>query len=324
MSTNGQTDRRGANLKIAIRIIIAILVIVWIGKTITDSRDEIIEQGFVITDFNAVALLSSSACYLGGLLCFAIFWHQGLVAMGQRPHLLESLSSYFISHLGKYVPGKALVVVIRSDRVASERVQRSVAVIGVFVETLGMMAVGGILSSIFVIVRYCRTGIGFELILLAVPLGLCAGIAASPPIFRWVLRTLSRRRGMSSLGDAIAGLTWGVVLRGWIISCGGWMLLGMSLVFVLEAFPDSHMTTEISYSTYPQIFAAVALAMVAGFVSLLPGGAGVREMVIVTLLIPVVSPATALLSAVVLRAVWLLCELLVSALCYGCYRPSKP
>ena len=318
MAENRDGIGRVSHLKMVIRLVIAILVVVWVGKTIAGSRKEIIEQGLVLTDFSAIALLSSAACYVGGLMCFGVFWHQGLVAMGQRPRWTESLSSYFVSQLGKYVPGKALVVVIRSDRIASERVTRSVAVIGVFVETLGMMAVGGIMSSLFVSIRYIRTGIGSDLVMLAVPLGICAVIAASPPVFRLVLMALSRRRGMDSLSDAIAGLTWSVVLRGWIISCGGWVLLGMSLVFVLESFPESS-TRMIAYSNYPQILSAVALAMVAGFASLLPGGAGVREMVIVSLLFPVVGVATALLSAVVLRVVWLLCELLVSGVCYGWY-----
>ncbi|MCS5631186.1 MAG: hypothetical protein NZ744_10190, partial [Pirellulaceae bacterium] len=57
------------------------------------------------------------------------------------------------------------------------------------------------------------------------------------------------------------------------------------------------------------IMAAVALSMVAGFLSLLPGGAGVREIVISTLLTPLIGPVFAIISAISLRVVWLLCEL---------------
>ena len=99
MAENRDGIGRVSHLKMVIRLVIAILVVVWVGKTIAGSRKEIIEQGLVLTDFSAIALLSSAACYVGGLMCFGVFWHQGLVAMGQRPRWTESLSSYFVSQL---------------------------------------------------------------------------------------------------------------------------------------------------------------------------------------------------------------------------------
>ena len=81
------------------------------------------------------------------------------------------------------------------------------------------------------------------------------------------------------------------------------------MVFVLLAFPSLEGGGRFGIEDFPQIMAAVALSMVAGFVSLLPGGAGVREMVISTLLTPIIGPVFAIISAVSLRVVWLLCEL---------------
>ena len=59
-----------------------------------------------------------------------------------------------------------------------------------------------------------------------------------------------------------------------------------------------------------------ALAMVAGFLSLIPGGAFIREMVLTELIAPQFGDMVALVSAVVLRLVWLGGELVISGILY--------
>ena len=56
--------------------------------------------------------------------------------------------------------------------------------------------------------------------------------------------------------------------------------------------------------------------MVAGFLSLIPGGLGVRDWILMTLLAPQYGAKTAVVSTVLLRVVWLLSELVVSAILY--------
>ena len=62
--------------------------------------------------------------------------------------------------------------------------------------------------------------------------------------------------------------------------------------------------------------AAVALGVLAGFLTFIPGGLGGREYVHTQLLLPVYGPVAALYSAVVLRVVWLVSEVAVSGLLY--------
>ncbi|MCH2398715.1 MAG: hypothetical protein MK364_06385, partial [Pirellulales bacterium] len=66
--------------------------------------------------------------------------------------------------------------------------------------------------------------------------------------------------------------------------------------------------------------ATVGLALVAGFLSLLPGGIGVRELVVTTLLVPVYGELSAILSAVLMRITWLLAELIASVFLYASTR----
>lgn len=297
------------NLKLYFRLAVVVLVVIWIVKTFRAAADKFAATELSIGDLNLMYVTLAALSYLVGLACFGLFWHQALLSMGQRPTMLESFRSYTLSHLGKYVPGKALVVIIRSDRVSSSRVNRSVAVAAVFVETLGMMAVGGILASVMLIAGHWHTPHSEWLIWLAVGLAVGSGVAASPPMFRFVLRSLSKRRKLSALNKSINGLTWQFLAKGWLLAAMGWMLFGGSMVFLLLAFPTLEGSKQFDIADSLQIIAAVALSMVAGFVSLLPGGAGVREMVLSAILIPLIGPVSAIISAVSLRVVWLLCEL---------------
>jgi uncharacterized membrane protein YbhN (UPF0104 family) len=63
--------------------------------------------------------------------------------------------------------------------------------------------------------------------------------------------------------------------------------------------------------------AAAALSVVVGFLALIPAGLFVREAVILTFLAPTYGEPAALVAAVLVRLVWLLSELLVSAILYG-------
>jgi uncharacterized membrane protein YbhN (UPF0104 family) len=60
----------------------------------------------------------------------------------------------------------------------------------------------------------------------------------------------------------------------------------------------------------------VALALVAGFLSLLPGGVGIREWVIMTLLAGPFGAGAAAVSAILLRVAWLGAEFVLAAVVY--------
>ncbi len=70
---------------------------------------------------------------------------------------------------------------------------------------------------------------------------------------------------------------------------------------------------------WPRYTAAVSLATVAGFLSFIPGGLVVRDVVLMEVLALGLSQdaaATALVSAILLRLVWLLAEVAISGILY--------
>lgn len=260
-------------------------------------------------------LLLSGALYLLGLAPNAFFWRRVMRSMGADPGWRETLTAYFVGHLGKYVPGKALVVVLRTSLVQSERTGAAVAALAVFVETLTMMAVGGAVASLVLVFAFQDR----LMLVLAAALVLAAGLPTAPPIFRRLVRLLRVRAADPNIERALEGLDWRLMASGWPLITIGWVLLGLSLWTTLMALPIAEVQWASSLGQLPLLTACVALAMVLGFVSLLPGGAGVREWVVMTLLAPIpgVGPFVAFSAAIWLRIIWLMSEIAISIILYG-------
>ena len=62
--------------------------------------------------------------------------------------------------------------------------------------------------------------------------------------------------------------------------------------------------------------AAISLAVVVGFASLIPGGAGVRELVLAGILGIMITPTHGLLAAVLIRVIHIFTEALIAVGCW--------
>src|SRR5579862_3549065 len=62
-------------------------------------------------------LAISAALYLGGICFSGFYWYRLLLAFGQKPVLLAAMRAYYVSQLGKYLPGKAWALLLRGTLV---------------------------------------------------------------------------------------------------------------------------------------------------------------------------------------------------------------
>ena len=255
-------------------------------------------------------LVASGGLYLLGVLPAGLFWHRVLRVLGQEAGIVETLRAYYIGHLGKYVPGKAMVVILRAGLIRSHRVDAGVAAVSVFFETLLMMSVGALISAAILAVWFRQ-----HAFLCAVALGLMvvAGLPVVPPIFRRLVRLACVGRSDTAVADQLAKLGWRCLLEGVAAMTLSWALLALSLWAVLRAMDAADVCLV---GQFPLYVASVSLAMVAGFLSLIPGGAVVRELVLAELIVPQFGDVVAVLSAVLLRLAWLVAELMISGILY--------
>ncbi|MBQ7110966.1 MAG: flippase-like domain-containing protein [Thermoguttaceae bacterium] len=226
-------------------------------------------------------LLASGLFYLAAYVPSAFFWRLSIRWLGGAPGVFSAFKAFYVSQLGKYVPGKALVVVIRSALVANANTKASVAAVCVFYETLTMMATGALLSALIVAVYFREHWLYSAL---ALSTAACVGLPLLPPIFVRILSILRVGKNDPTLQERFRALTWRSLFVGVGLTSVLWLFFGLSLwaaigsigVAVGSFWPSAHL-----------LVAASALAVVFGFaVAVAPGGLGVREAALTILLIP--------------------------------------
>jgi uncharacterized membrane protein YbhN (UPF0104 family) len=300
----------------AAKVLIVVLLLWFVRRTLTDAWNKLDEYPWH-PHFGWLVL--SGLAYLLGLLPAALFWYRVLRVMGQRPRLGETIRAYYIGHLGKYVPGKALVIILRAGLIRSHRVDTAVAAASVFVETLTLMAVGAFWAAAILAVRFREQRL---LLLIAIGLMLASGLPTVPVVFRHLARLAGVGRSDPTTSDKLHRLGRGTLALGWVLMSISWGILALSLWLVLKGIGVEDATLVADFPLYT---AAVSLAMVAGFVSFIPGGAFVRELVLGALMLPRFGDVVAVVSALLLRVVWLVSELVISGILYVCgLRAGRP
>ena len=287
------------------RLAMLAIVLIALAITIWNAWTQISNEGAGLAQLNWSYLLIALATYLVAMTLSCVYWRIALAAFQCHPSWKTTFLAFFASQLGKYVPGKAMVVLIRTDMIRRESKDWVGAAASVFVETLTWIFVGSVLACVLISLQFNDQ---MPLQLTAIGLALTAGIATSPPIFRWIASKLTKRPV-----EEFSGLNTKTMLSGWAIMSIAWCFNALSLYFVLSSFPDS----STNWNDYLIALACVSLATVAGFASLLPGGIGVRELVMLPLLGPRFGPAIAIFAAVLIRLIWISAELLGSGIIYG-------
>ncbi len=302
-------------LLLAAKLLVFGLVVWFVRGTLEDAWRQLGEHEWTLHPW---WLLAACGLYLLGLLPAGVFWWRILRVCGQDARLSEILRAYYIGHLGKYVPGKAMVVILRAGLIHGRRVDPGLAAASVFAETLTMMAVGAGLAAA-VLAVYVREEQG--LFWGAIGLAVASLIPTIPPVFRRLARWAGVGRSRPEVRESLQKLGYATLLSGWIGMVLVWCLLGLSLWATIRSLGVDSLGPWEHFTGY---VAAVSLAMVAGFLSLIPGGLGVRDVVLLRMtarLLPL-SAGEAALAAVMLRLVWLMSEIAISVILYFCFYPK--
>jgi uncharacterized membrane protein YbhN (UPF0104 family) len=255
-------------------------------------------------------LVVSGVLYLVGLLPAALFWHRVLRQTGQEVRLGESIRAYYISQLGKYVPGKWMVILLRRGLITG-KVENTVVAASVFFETFSMLAVGAVMAALTLAVWHSDKPL---LIALAAGAAVLLGLPTLPALFEFLLRALGVARLNPTVGAKFRRIDRRMLAVGWLWMGAGWLVQGLSLWATLRAMGEAADGPLVDLSLHT---AAVALSVVAGFLSQIPGGLAVREWVSAELIQPTYGASVAIVSAIFYRLVLVVSELAISIILYG-------
>lgn len=265
-------------------------------------------------------LLLAGLLYLVAWLPSVWFWKVMLEGLGHPVPWRDAIRAYYIGHLGKYVPGKAMVLVLRASLLRPAGCPPGLAALTATYETLVMMAAGAMIAVALAPFAagdsfWSKTPAWLHFVRdwgwvssLAVILLTVATTPFSSALFTRIGRAMSAR----SQTDFAPGIPTRMVVCGLAVISLGWLVQGASLGCVIQGVSAE----PVALSDFPLWLLATSLATFGGFVILVaPGGLGVREFLLAELLLsqPGMHAGTALLVAGLARLVGFVAELVVAA-----------
>ena len=262
-------------------------------------------------------LILAGLAYCIGWLPSVVFWRRLLLDLGSPVRFSDAARAHYCGHLGKYVPGKAAALLIRTTMVKEFGVKASIAMLTAAYESLLMMGVG--------------TAVGILLLPLTTT-GKPALVPWNQEFTTWrpyilvatalsaIAAVVIRRR--EHIGRPADGHPSLLSLRkyqgllpslpsGLLLFVLAWTVQGTALQLTVNSIANHALTL----SDVPFCTAAIAIATVGGFAAVVvPGGLGVREAVLSELLAthPAIRPEVAVTSSVLLRLISLGTELLLA------------
>ena len=280
-------------------------------------------------------LLAAFGLYGVGWLPSVFYWHQLIHRCGGTTGRWDVAHAYFAGHLGKYIPGKASVLLIRAGMLAERGCRPGVAALTSTYETLTYMGVGLAVGLALAPVVWRQIVVdlpavirpGFErpmvfgaavvvVCILLVPgvakiLGLIARRLTPPVISIGEVEMDAVRVGMESQPMLSEIEIRASFLLGWcFVFVATWLIHGLSLGCTLRA-----VGAEASLSDWLTWTGDIWSASFVGFIAVFaPGGLGVREAALIELLKsqPGISSSQAVAASVLLRGVWMAAEIVVT------------
>ena len=275
-------------------------------------------------------LIPSAVLYLVGWLPSVWFWRALLNRMDQHPDWYATVRAYFVGHIGKYVPGKALVLVIRGALLKDAGAKPMLAALTAVYETLVFMAAGAAIAvalapTVIPESLWIRLPTACQFVRqqpLLVPLVVAIATIASTPFSAWLFTRIGRK-ALPRTGDvpSTARISARLVILGVFVTSLGWMLNALSLGCTLQAVSDD----PVDIGQFPVWLASITASTFLGFVVLIaPGGLGVREWLLIEMLKdqPAIGSERAIVVAALLRMVWFVTEL-IAATIFFVIRPRR-
>lgn len=273
---------------------------------------------------NAATLALSTLLLLGVYLAHALLWRRITREIdGGTTSLRAALHAYFVSGLGRYVPGRlwqlaGLAVLAGRAGLAPSRAVAASVLGQLGFLTTGLVFLGLTLPNIVETMSDARRP--------AInPVLLASGLVIAVAVLLWLLVATRLGRTLHAWADARLGQRMGERVRAtlaiadqveprrallWALGyAASWLLFGAAFLLFVRAFvpvPADHAL---------QVAGTVAAAYLAGYLFILtPAGLGMREAAMFVLLGPIVGTAAAAVIPVLSRLWFTVAELLPLAL----------
>ena len=241
--------------------------------------------------------LALGAAFVIGLMSMTIIglgWHRCLGLLGASRPTRDTLRDYFISQLGKYLPGGIWPILGRAELARRDGVSGSAAY-GSSMLSLALTHLAAPLTAAGALLAGAGGGreVTWQPVIALVPVGLAA---LHPWSIERVLRIM-RRLSHRELAITVPRWRTSISLLLWYVPA--WIGVSTATWFIAS-------TLDTGTADFRNLMFATTLSWVVGFLAIgVPGGIGVREAVFITTATSLSSSGVAAAVSVVARVVFI-------------------
>jgi uncharacterized membrane protein YbhN (UPF0104 family) len=282
------------NYKQIVRWIIVVAIFLFLGKMVWDHWNQVKETPFILRPFSFIL---STAIF--AFSYFIQIWAWYLITLKLKIALSpsETLKTWFYSQLGKYLPGKIWLFLSRFHFYESKGKSKKAIAIALYLETVTIiMAAGLIFLAALIFFKEIGPSDSWRQSGWLVLLFLLGFISLHPRVLQKILNwTLVQfNREPVSLSISYLDVLW--ILFVCVIS---WLIGGIGFYL----FVDSVCPVAPQYILF--LTGALAISSTLGLIAIFaPSGLGVREGVLVYLLLFMMPPPIAVIISILTR-IWM-------------------
>ncbi len=250
--------------------------------------------------FQLFPLIIAFGIIIIGYLVRFYIWRRIARLFKLKSHFWVAGRAYFISYLGRYVPGKIGLALVRIEAYNNYSADRVLMATGlemiVSISAAFVLAIAGMIFSPEYFPLYLR-------LISPVCLGLLI-VLMRPPVLKKVTRAFSGITGLDVINPA-TNYSENLSFTG--LFCFQGLLHGLGLFLILNSL------SSVSASHYLAITGVYYSAMFIGFIAAFaPAGLGVREGILFLVLPLIVSGEVAIVASIIMRLATILAELLMA------------
>ena len=275
------------------------LVVAAVAWTVTKNRHSFVDT---LHRVGVGGMILSLLCGVIGIGATAAQWQAVLDGLGVHFGRREGARLFFVSQLGKYLPGSVWPIAMQMEAGRSRGASRKTIIAANLITLVLSFATGLVLAGILLPFSVPSALHRFWWALAALPLILVLALPSSLPYLLDRLLSLLRRKPLGVRMSASATLR----ASGWAMV--SWAGLGLHLAILATA------VGHLSAGLVVLCIGGIGLAVPAGVLFIpAPAGAGMRELVLGYVLVAVITSGQALAVVIASRVILILVDLLLAA-----------
>jgi len=281
-------------IKIAFLVAVVVAGVLYVAGKWTEVSD-------AVASMNPVWLVLAFLAVIVALVLSMLSWIVVWPAFGIRLPVLRGGRVFFVSQLGKYLPGSVWPIAAQAQMAGEVGLAKSSSIVLSLISMLVSIATGLGLGA--VLVPFIDVHLLEDYWWLPI-VGVAFLVCLTPPVMRFgvrlALRILRRPDAQFTYGWRVAGQSSG-------LQAANWLFAGVQLWLVLIG-----LGVDPARSFVPSI-AAMALAFALGVLLIpFPAGIGVREFVLTAVLASVTGAGVAVTAAILSRLLYAIADFAVA------------